>query len=86
VKHRRVGCLAWINAQLLEQSAHSDPCALVTDANADRSIFVMHAHGNDRMFEARVADAGHREQQLARKKARTLHPLKMPLARRGRKP
>ena len=81
VQHRAVGRLAGIDAQLLQQPADADPGALVADADADRAILVMDAHGDHRPLEARVADAGHRQQQLAGQEARTLHAVKMRLER-----
>ena len=75
VQHRAVRRLAGIEPELLEQAAHADPGALVADADADRAIFVMDAHGDHRMLEARVADAGHRQQQLAGQETRTIHAV-----------
>ena len=43
-----------------------DAGALVADADADRAILVVDAHGDHRTLEARIGHAGHRQQQLAR--------------------
>ena len=59
------------------------PGALVADADSDRAIFVMNAHGDDRMLEPRVADAGHRQQQLAGQEARTVHDVQNALRPNG---
>jgi hypothetical protein len=60
---------------LLEQPADADPRALVADANANRAIFVMDAHRDHGVLEARIADAGHGQQQFAGQETRTLHAL-----------
>jgi hypothetical protein len=73
MEHRPVRGRAGIESKLLEQAAHPDARALVPNADADRAIFVMDAHGDDRMLEARVADTGHRQQQLAGEETRTFH-------------
>ena len=57
-------------SELLEQAANADAGALVTDADADRAILVVDAHRDHRPLEARIADAGHGQQQLAGQEAR----------------
>ena len=49
------------------------PGALVANADADCSILVMDAHGDHCPLEPRVADAWHREQELARQEAWCVH-------------
>jgi hypothetical protein len=62
VEHGPVGRLPRVDAELIEQPANPDPGSLVTDADPDRSILVMDAHGDHRPFETRIADAGHGQQ------------------------
>jgi hypothetical protein len=75
MQDRRVGGLARIETQLLQQSANADPGALMANADAHRAIFVVDAHGNYGMLKARVTNAGHCQQQLPGQETRTLHAL-----------
>jgi len=65
VEHGPVGRLPRVDAELLEQAAHPDPCSLVPNADPDRSILVMDAHCDDSPLETGIADTGHGQQQLA---------------------
>jgi hypothetical protein len=67
-----VRCLTWIDVKLLQQSAETDACSLVTHADADGAVLVVHAQGNHRPFEARIGHSGHREQELAGQECRVL--------------
>ena len=74
VMDRSVGRFAGIDVELFEQSAKPQARALVADADADRAVFVVNAQRNHRPLEARVGHAGHRQQQLAGKETRIIHP------------
>jgi hypothetical protein len=77
MENRAVGCFARIDAKLFEKAPYANPGALVANADADGAILVVHAHGDDRALEPRVADSRHREQQLAGQEARRFHPSRM---------
>jgi hypothetical protein len=77
VQDRPIRRLTRIQAQLLKQSSDPDSRALVTDADSDGTIFVVNAHHDHCVFKTRVTNAGHSQQQLARKKARTVHMATM---------
>jgi len=72
-----------IETQLFQESSHANARALVADTDADGAIFVVNAHNDHSMFEPRVADAGHRQQQFARKEARAVHAATMRLGLNG---
>jgi hypothetical protein len=55
-----------LDLKLLEQRVQSQPRHDPPDPDAQRAILVMLTHGDHRAFEARIADARHGEQQLAR--------------------
>ena len=70
-----VGCLRWIDVELLQQPAKADAGALVADADADRTIFVVHAHGDHGALEPRVGHSRHRQQQLAGQEGRLINHM-----------
>jgi hypothetical protein len=80
MQHRPVGRLAWVQTKLFEEAADADPGALVPDPDPDRSILVMDAHYDHRPLEARVANAGHRQQQFSGQEAWRIHKGKMRFA------
>ncbi len=86
MKDRRIGRFARIEAELLEQAATADARALVADADADRAIFVMDAHGDDRLFEARVAMPGMASSSLPERKRGVSIATTMRFGAKGRKP
>jgi hypothetical protein len=86
MKDRGIGCLARLNAKLLEQATHTDPGALVPDAYSYGAILVMNAHRDHGMLETWIADAGHGQKQLSGQETRTLHLPKMRFTPSGRKP
>ncbi len=65
--------LAGVQVELLEKRPETQPGALVADADADGTVLVVNAKGNDGALESRVGHAGHRQQQLAGKERRAVH-------------
>lgn len=62
-----------INRQLAQHIVKAEPGNLTAQPDPQRAGFVMHAHRNHRMVEPRIADARHREQELAGEVAGFLH-------------
>ena len=65
VVDRRVGRLADVEADVVEQLVKAQPGMELADANAERAVPVMDAQRDHRMVEPRVAHPGHRQQQPA---------------------
>jgi hypothetical protein len=74
--------LSRIDLELAQQCAKADARALVADADADRAVFVVDAHGDDRTLEPRVGHSGHRQQQFAGQEGRFINHLPT-MSRRG---
>ena len=70
---RAIGGDSGLDIQFLEQSVDGDPGADVADADAEGAVLVMHAHGDRRVVETRVAHAGHGQQQAAGEIVRFCH-------------
>ena len=70
-----IGRGAVIDLELVEHVVQPEPRDHRADADADRALLVMPAHRDDRLLEARIADARHRQQELSDQKARRLHML-----------
>ncbi len=62
-----------LDVELAEQFVEADPGHDSSQADPKRSILVMDAHRDDRLLEARIADAGHGEEELTREKRRLVH-------------
>lgn len=65
VMNRAVGSLARLDFELTEQAAKRDSSALVTNADANRTIFVVHAKRDDRALETWIGHSRHGEKKLA---------------------
>ena len=60
--HRRIGCKTGFDLELREQFVQAQIGDYRPGADPDRAILVMCTHRDRRAFEARIADAGKREQ------------------------
>ena len=67
------GRRAWIDLELAQQIVQAQARHGCADADSDRAFRVMCAHRDHRMIEARIADSGHGEEELAGEKGRGLH-------------
>jgi hypothetical protein len=61
-----------IDVELAKEASKGDARPFVSDADADRPIFVMDAHCDDRALESRIGHSRHCQQQLAGEEARLL--------------
>jgi hypothetical protein len=59
--------------KLPEHTMQAKPHGMMADTDAQCPRFIMAAHRDDGAFKARIADAGHGEEQLARKESRLVH-------------
>jgi peroxiredoxin len=65
VMDRAIRRFARIDVELLQKRPEPKPGALVADADSDRSILVVDAHGDDRALESRVGHSRHCEEELS---------------------
>ena len=69
--------LARLDVELLQQIVEAEPGHDPAEADAERALLVMDAHRDHRFLEARIADARHGEQELAREEARRVHRARL---------
>src|ERR1700709_475354 len=67
--------------ELLEQIVEPKPRHHPAEADAERALLVVDAHRDHRLFEARIADAGHGEQELAAEKTWRIHRAAIGMSR-----
>ena len=72
-QHRGIGHHAGIDVELGQQRVQPQIRVRPVDHQAQRAAFIVQAHGDCRAIKPVIADAGHRQQQLARKKRRGFH-------------
>jgi hypothetical protein len=62
-----------IDADLIKQPVQRDFRHDPAHANTQRTIYIMRAHGDNRLFETRIADARHRKQILSAERGWRFH-------------
>ena len=82
--NRGIGRIAGRDIELTQQLVQPQPLDLATDTDAERAIFIMRAHRDDRTLETRIANPGHRKQELAGQERRRRHGLQHNVDRRPR--
>src|SRR3546814_1889911 len=71
--NRDVGRFARRDVELPEQIVEPQPLDPRAKPDPDRAFGIVRAHRDHRTFESRIADSGHREQELAGKIGARLH-------------
>lgn len=74
----RIGRATDIDFKLLQKLMQTQIVDLLANPDTHRAVRIMGAHGDDRMVKPRVADAGHREQELPRQKDFACHGAILP--------
>ena len=72
-QHRHVGCHPRCDVQLRQQAVQGKIGHRLVDHQTQRPGVIMQAHGNHGAVKPVIANAGHRQQQLARKIRRRFH-------------
>jgi hypothetical protein len=65
--------LTRVDIELAKQTAKTDSRTFVANADTNRTVLIVDAHGNDRALEARVRHTRHCEKQLTREERRLIN-------------